>query len=151
MQILHHNYIQKMTRARYGDAFFCTEEYQANKKNNNQFVMLKQKIERSNKKYLEMCYGYIQQMYLVRVRVYNDSAEEIVLDCHWYTNTKTPSRSGLVQVSYHEDWKVHSFVFLDLCKPENFLLLPANPFEFDFSDPSQWTNTSNTFQVIRDL
>lgn len=135
---------QKITRAKLGPAFFCTAEYQKDKKNNNQWIMNRFKIKRRGKMVVETAYGLIQRMYRHRLTA---GEPAFFVDCLWYVSCGKGA-NGLEQASYAPQYEKFPLAFLDMCVAVNFLLLPSSPFDFDFDDLAQYKNKKLRWDII---
>jgi hypothetical protein len=135
---------QKIDRAKFGDAFFCTPTYQTHFKNNNQWIMVEQPVARGRTAFY---YGHIRRMYYIRLRA-NDKPT-FVVQCYWYDVHNQKGTNGLTQLKFAVRFSENDVQFLDVCVPENFVVWPTDSFNFDFSDSTQWRNTNLTFDVIR--
>jgi hypothetical protein len=140
---------KRIDRANFGDAFFCTPTYQEKFSNNNQWIMVEQPVSPGRTAFY---YGHIRRMYYVRLRA--DDKPTFVVQCYWYDVHKQKGTNGLTQLKFaarfgNGQFGENDLQFLDVCVPENFVVWPTDPFNFNFNDSAQWRNTNLTFDVIR--
>lgn len=134
----------KITRARFGDALFCTAEYQIDKEkvNDNRCVMMRFKEDENKEETIS--YGIITHMYYHRL--FHDQDPRVVLVADWYDPVGIDDY-GLVEVQYNSLFETEKAAFLDECYPLNFMLWPSEPFEFDWT-PQSYRDKENRFVVI---
>jgi hypothetical protein len=125
---------------------FCTKKYQEHFKSDNQWISLQQKIQKNGKEEEALFVGNIQQMYLHRLRKYDEPV--FIIKCYWYEVVGTGA-NRLQQVRYSAEWEKDPYQFLDVCIPENLVCFPCEPWDFDFSNPSQYKDPEKLFNVIR--
>ena len=137
-----------VNRAEFGGKVFCTPSYQTDKLNDNSWISLKQNVLRDQGRVQQeiLFIGHIQNMYLHKLT--SSDPAEFIIDCNWYEVVGTGT-NGLQQVKYYKEYETDSYQFLDVCEPENLVCFPVNPFEFDFSDPTQYTDPDQLFDIIR--
>ena len=138
---------KKITRAHYGDAFFCTAEYQQDKGkvNDNRCVMMRYDEEDDADKNAGISYGIITHMFYHQL--FHTQPPRVVIFADWYCPIGFDD-CGLMQVTYNESFDTEKGAFLDSCEPVNFMIWPSEPFEFDWSSRKSFRNPDTKFVVI---
>jgi hypothetical protein len=124
---------KKITRAKYGNAFFCTAEYQQDKGkvNDNRCVMMK--FEDEETKVESITYGIITHMYYHQL--FHNKPPRVVIIADWFDPIGVDV-FGLTEVKYNPLFESEKGAFLSACEPVNFMLWPSKPFEYDFKRAS---------------
>jgi len=123
---------KKIIRAHYGDAFFCTAEYQLDKDkvNDNRCVMMRYNEEDDADENAGISYGIITHMFYHQLL--HTQPPRVVIFADWYSPIGFDD-CGLMQVAYNPSFECEKGAFLDSCEPVNFMIWPSEPFDFDWS------------------
>ena len=137
----------KISRAYYGDAFFCTARYQKDKDkvNDNRCVMMRYDDEDDADKNAGVAFGIITHMFYHQL--FHTQPPRVVIFADWYCPIGFDD-CGLMQVTYNKSFDSEKGAFLDNCEPVNLMIWPSKPFDFDWSSRKSFTNPETKFVVI---